>query len=98
METGLANVIGGHITGGTHWYKAIGVRLSREADDGLTFGTNSERGVCVHFHERVPRVIGFKRHSALTVTVADCEALLEAMGRGSRALDAASGSKSMLIT
>ena len=24
------------------------------ADDGLTFGTNADRGVCVHFHEKVP--------------------------------------------
>jgi hypothetical protein len=79
LETALTNVVGGHITEGYHWYKAIGARLSR-ADDGLTFGTNSERGVCVHFQDLVPRVIGFKPHSALTVTVADCESLIEAIG------------------
>jgi hypothetical protein len=79
LETGLDNVAGGHITRGYRWYTAIGVRLSF-ADDGLTFGTNCDRGVCVHFRERVPRVLGFKPHSALTVTVADCDGLLEAIG------------------
>jgi hypothetical protein len=79
LETGLDNVAGGHITEGYRWYTAIGARLSF-ADDGLTFGTNRDRGVCVHFRERVPRVLGFKPHSALTVTVADCDGLLEAIG------------------
>ena len=41
------------------------------ADDGLTFGTNNHAGVCVHFHDRIKRVVGFRDHSALTVTVAD---------------------------
>lgn len=35
---------------------------------------------CVHFVERVPKVLGFKAHSALTVTVADCAGLVEAIG------------------
>lgn len=79
LETALDNVIGGHVTEGYRWYKAIGARLSR-VDDGLTFGTNAERGVCVHFRDPVPRVIGFKPHSALTVTVADCAGLVQAIG------------------
>jgi hypothetical protein len=79
LETGLDNVAGGHTTGRYRWYTAIGARLSL-ADDGLTFGTNVDRGVCVHFRDRVPRVLGFKPHAALTVTVADCERLLEAIG------------------
>jgi hypothetical protein len=79
LETELDNVAGGHITEGYRWYTAIGARLSF-ADDGLTFGTNRDRGVCVHFRQRVPRVLGFKPHSALTVTVADCDGLLEAIG------------------
>ena len=80
LRTDRDNVVGGHITEHYRWYTAIGARLSR-ADDGLTFGTNHDRGVCVHFHQRAPRVIGFKPHSALTVTVADCEGLLEAIGQ-----------------
>ena len=79
LETVRENVIGGHVTEGYRWYKVIGPRLSR-VDDGLTFGTNTERGVCVHFRDPVPRVIGFKPHSALTVTVADCAGLVRAIG------------------
>lgn len=79
LETPLDNVAGGHVTEDYRWYTAIGVRMSL-VDDGLTFGTNRDRGVCVHFRQRVPRVIGFRPHSALTVTVADCEGLVEAIG------------------
>ena len=79
LETALDNVVGGHVTEGYRWYTAIGVRMSL-VDDGLTFGTNRDRGVCVHFRQRVPRVIGRRAHSALTVTVADCEGLVEAIG------------------
>ena len=79
LETPLANVAGGHVTVGYRWYTAIGVRLSF-VDDGLTFGTSRDRGVCVHFRQRVPPVIGFRPHSALTVTVADCEGLLDVIG------------------
>jgi hypothetical protein len=82
LETPLDNVAGGHVTVGYRWHTAIGVRLSL-VDDGLTFGTNRDRGVCVHFRERVPRVIGFRPHSALTVTVEDCEGLVEAIGEDS---------------
>lgn len=79
LETPLANVDGAHITEGYRWWTAVGARLSF-VDDGLTFGTSCERGVCIHFAEHVPRVIGMKPHSALTVTVADCEGLVAALG------------------
>ena len=79
LDTPLDNVAGGHITGGYRWYTAVGARLSF-VDDGLTFGTNPEHGVCVHFRTPVRRVIGFRPHSALTVTVADCDGLVEAIG------------------
>jgi hypothetical protein len=79
LETPVTNIAGAHITEHYQWWKAIGPRLSL-ADDGLTFGTSTERGVCVHFKERVPRVLGFRDHSALTVTVAECERLVQALG------------------
>lgn len=79
LETPMANVVGGHVSQSYRWYKAVGARLSF-ADDGLTFGTNRDAGVCVHFHERVPKVFGFKPHSALTVTVNDCAGLVDAIG------------------
>ena len=50
------NVSGGHITERYRWWTAIGARLSA-ADDGLTFGTNADRGVCIHFDGRVPAVL-----------------------------------------
>ena len=79
VETTFDNVAGGHITEGYRWYTAVGPRLSF-VDDGLTFGTNRDRGVCVHFREPIPHVLGRKPHSALTVTVADCEGLVERLG------------------
>ena len=79
LETPLDNLAGGHVTEDCRWYTALGVRMSL-VDDGLTFGTNRDRGVGVHFRQRVPRVIGLRPHSALTVTVADCERLVEAIG------------------
>ena len=79
LETSLDNVTGGHVTSNYRWYTAIGARLSF-VDDGLTFGTNIDRGVCVHFRERVGPVIGHRRHSALTVTVEDCDGLVERIG------------------
>ena len=78
LETPIDNVAGGHVTEGYRWWTAVGPRLSL-ADDGLTFGTNSDRGVCVHFHEPV-RGVGPRRHSALTVTVEDCDGLVAAIG------------------
>ena len=79
LKTSLSNVAGGHITGSYRWYTAVGIRLSF-SDSGLTFGTNPDRGVCVHFHEPVAKVIGFRPHAALTVTVVDSEGLVAAIG------------------
>ncbi len=78
VDTPLTNVAGGHITEGYRWWTAAGARLSA-ADDGLTFGTNHDRGVCVHFHDRV-KGFGPRAHSALTVTVEDCQGLVDTIG------------------
>ena len=79
LSTSLDNVAGGHVTENYRWYTAVGVRLSF-VDDGLTFGTTTRRGVCIHFSDRVGGVIPGRSHSALTVTVADCAGLIEAIG------------------
>ena len=71
---------GAHVTRDYRWWTAIGARLSF-VDDGLTFGTTTVAGVCIHFRERVTPVIGLQRHSALTVTVADVDGLVDALGR-----------------
>jgi len=78
VETPLANVADAHVTRDYQWWKAVGIRLSF-ADDGLTFGTSTHGGVCVHFDEKVRRVIGSKDHSALTVTVDDLDGLAQAI-------------------
>ena len=79
IETPLSNVTGAHITRNYRWWTSVGVRMSR-VDDGLTFGTNHDAGVCIHFAERVPSPLRRKGHSALTVTVADLDGLTAALG------------------
>lgn len=75
LDTPLTNVSSVEVTGGYRWYRAIGLRLSL-ADGGVTFGTNTDRGLCVLFQESLPPVIPMvKRHPEMTVTVADVEAL-----------------------
>ena len=78
LATPRSNISGAHITRNYRWWTAVGVRMSR-ADDGLTFGTNHDAGVCVHFAERVPSPLRRRGHSALTVTVADLEGLTTAL-------------------
>ena len=77
VATPLSNIDGAHVTCPYRWWTAPGARLSLR-DDGLTFGTNAERGVCIHFVERV-RGFGPRRHSALTVTVDDVDGLVAAL-------------------
>jgi hypothetical protein len=79
VETTLDNIDGAHITRDYRWWTAAGARLSK-ADDGLTFGTNATSGVCVHFRSKVPSRLRRSGHSALTVTVADPEGLVSALG------------------
>jgi hypothetical protein len=78
IETPVDNIDGAHATSGYRWWTAIGARRSF-VDDGLTFGTNRDCGVCVHFHERVRSILKPSGHSALTVTVADVEGLITAL-------------------
>jgi hypothetical protein len=79
VVTPLSNVVGAHLTQNYRWWTAVGARLSR-ADDGLTFGTNSRSGVCIHFEQKVPSRLRRSGHSALTVTAADIEGLIIALG------------------
>jgi hypothetical protein len=79
ISTPLSNVTGAHITRNYRWWTAFGVRMSR-ADDGLTFGTNHDGGVCIHFAQKVASPLRRSGHSALTVTVADLDGLTAALG------------------
>jgi hypothetical protein len=78
IETPISNVGDAHVTRHYRWWTSMGIRLSL-ADDGLTFGTNREAGVCVHFREKVSSVLRRGGHSALTVTVADLDGLVRAL-------------------
>jgi hypothetical protein len=78
LETALQNVTGAHITRNYRWWTAAGARRSMK-DDGLTFGTNADAGVCIHFRDKVPSRLGRKGHSALTVTVEDLDGLASAL-------------------
>ena len=78
VRTTIDNVHHTAISGPHRWYTAVGLRLSF-ADDGLTFGTNHHRGLCIEFVEPVHKVMGFRDHSALWVSVADPEGLAAAL-------------------
>ena len=80
LETPLENIDDAHITRHYRWWTAAGARGSMK-DDGLTFGTNADAGVCIHFRAKVPSPIRRKGHSALTVTVEDLEGLTAALTR-----------------
>lgn len=77
VETPIANIKCATRTGPYRWWKAVGIRGSL-VDSGLTFGTTAAGGVCVLFRERIPRVVPpSSAHAGLTVTVADCQGLVE---------------------
>jgi hypothetical protein len=78
IATPRANVEGAHVTRDYRWWTAVGVRGSM-VDDGLTFGTNRDAGVCIHFKEKVPSPLRRGGHSALTVTVRDLDELVGAL-------------------
>lgn len=80
LKTSLANVEGAHVTRDYRWWTAVGVRMSF-VDDGLTLGTNNRAGVCIHFRDKVPSLMRRTGHSALTVTVADLDGLVNALRR-----------------
>ena len=80
VKTTLDNVDHTVVTGPHRWYTAVGLRLSF-ADDGITFGTNHRKGLSIAFVDEIPRVIGFRKHSMLWVSVADPEGLAAAIGR-----------------
>ena len=78
VKTTVANIDHTLVTGPHRWYTAVGLRLSF-TDDGLTFGTNHRKGLSIAFVEKIPKVIGFKKHSTLWVSVADPEGLAAAI-------------------
>ena len=81
VETFFDNAAPTEITGPHRWYTAVGLRLSF-SDNGLTFGTNHHRGLCIAFVEPIAKVLGFRDHSALWVSVEDPDGLATAIAAG----------------
>lgn len=84
VDTPLANVSGTEVSESYSIHKTIGWAHLSVADRGLTFATNSRRGLCIRFREPVPGLepTGRLRHPGLTVTVADIEGLAAALAEG----------------
>lgn len=80
VETPITNIHHTLVTGDHRWYTAVGLRLSGK-DSGITFGTNHKAGLCIEFIDRIPRVLGARKHAALWVSVADPQGLADAISR-----------------
>lgn len=78
ISTPIANVAGAGVSGPYSTIKTIGPPRLSLADRGLTFATNADLGVCLTFDEPVKGIdpLGIVRHPALTVTVAEPEAVV----------------------
>jgi hypothetical protein len=81
LSTPLSNISDASITGPYHLWKVAGPPRLSVRDRGVTFGTSTERGVCIRFREPVPGIepTGKVRHPGVTVTVDDPEALVAAV-------------------
>lgn len=77
LQTPLSNIGQVGITGGYAWVKTAGPAHLSFSDQGVTFATNGDRGVCVQLHEPVPALapFGLLPHPGITLTVADCDGL-----------------------
>ena len=80
-ETALDNIDDVSLTGPYMFLKTAGPAHLSLADRGLTFATNADRGVCLTMREPIRGIdpFGVLRHPNLTVTVADCEGLAQAV-------------------
>jgi hypothetical protein len=79
VDTPLTNIVGVELTGPYAFWKTAGPARLAITDRGLTFASNGDRGVLIHFGTPIPglepsRVL---KHPELTVTVADVEGLAE---------------------
>jgi hypothetical protein len=90
VRTALDNVADASVTGPYSIPKTIGPARLSFKDRGLTFATNTHRGVCISFRKPVVGLdpFGLLRHPGLTVTVADPAGLVDAL---SRSLDVVEG-------
>lgn len=82
LRATLANINRVAITGPFRFYRTAGPARLGISDGGLTFASNGVQGVLLSFRERVPAIdpLGLIRHPELTVTVADVQGLVSALG------------------
>jgi len=81
-STGVrTNIAGTEVTGPFGLLRTLGPAHLSLADNGITFATNGDRGLCIRLHDPVPAIepLGRLRHPGLTVTVADVDALAAAL-------------------
>jgi hypothetical protein len=83
LTTPLDNVAGVSVTGPYQLLRVAGPPHLSLSDSGITFATNTRRGVCVSFHEPVPAAlpVPLLRHGAATVTVVEPDAFADALRR-----------------
>ena len=81
LHTPLTNIAGTEVTGPFGLLRTLGPAHLSLADNGITFATNGDRGLCIRLHDPVPAIepLGRLRHPGLTVTVADVDALAAAL-------------------
>ena len=82
LVTPVDNVASAELTGGFTWLKTAGPPHLSLEDRGISFTTNGDRALCLTFHEPVPSIdpTATITHPAATISVADPEALAEALG------------------
>lgn len=82
VRSALSNITGVTVTDGYAFLKTAGPPHLSMSDRGITFATNSRRGLCVAFDQPVPGIDPTKRikHPGATLTVADVDGLATALG------------------
>jgi hypothetical protein len=82
VDTPLANIAGVEVTGPYAFLKTAGPAHLAITDRGLTFATNGQRGACLRFHTPISGLdpLGLIKHPTLTLTVADIDGFIRALG------------------
>ena len=86
LSTPVSNIAEVVESGPYHVWKVIGPPRLSMADRGITFATNCDRGVCIRFFDPVAGIepTGRLLHPGVTVTVADPDGLVVALGSQAR--------------